>query len=1106
MRRIVLQALLAATTCLLGTYSATLAAQRTIRVDDDGPADFDTIQAAIDAADDRDTIIVAEGLYIENARIDGKNIRLRSTRPNDPNIVAATIIDGSFRGPVVTFSGAESKTCLLRGFTLQNGSAPQGGGICGNGTAATIRDNVIRDNVAIHAYPLAREDILWNPMPAADFGDGGGLFGCHGVIRDNTIVQNISIRGGGLSYCDGTISDNTVTENTALDFGGGLSECCGPIERNIVSRNVAGLHGGGLSECDGTVRNNLIVDNTAAGGVGGGLHHCGGRVENNTVVGNQAFIAGGGLSYCDARVVNCIIWENRPSQIEFASDVSFCDVQGGYPGNGNLDEAPGFVRASHWDDNGTPTNPDDDFWVDGDYHLPSQAWRLDPVDGNWVRDAVTSPCVDTGDPNSLVGDEPFPHGERINMGAYGGTPEAARSYFGELGYAGGSGTEADPFMLCVPQHLVTLTGSMAQWDKSFRLHDDIDVTDWPNEIGPIGNRDVAFSGTLDGNEQRIVGLTIVSSTDRCVGLMGRVHKGRIMRVRLVAPFIDAEQAFWVGALVGTLGDGEVSDCHVEQASVWGSWSVGGLVGLNSDLVTRSSSTGDVCGQSSVGGLVGHNVKSITDCFSTARAYATKSFPAYAKAGGLVGCNDNDGIIRDCYATGEVLAERAVGGLVGYNRSYVAYCYATGIVLGGEDVGGLIGCMDSGSVYASYWDKQTSWRWVSAGGIGKTTAELQSLATFVEWPDTESWTLDEGVDYPRLAWENAGGETLAGLDPLASFVGAGTRDAPYLIQTAEDLDTVAAFPSQWDKHFKLAADIDLSGFTAAPIRTLGNGFTPFSGTFDGAGYIIQGLDYAAESTSYLALFGIVNGPDATIQNLTLVDPKVKGRSCVAALVGCLQQGDIVNCTVRSASISGESDAGGLVGRNAGRITMCQAQGAVTAEFARAGGLVGFSEGSITQCLATGSGRGTEPRDPLKLTGSSDVGGLAGYNMGRIDNCFARCSVHAVYESGGLVGYNSGAIEYCYSSGQVTGSQLGGFCGNNSRGTVTACFWDAQRYDCANSDGGVGKTIAELKQAATFLDAGWDFVGETANGTEDIWTISEGIDYPRFVWEFASDEQQ
>ena len=82
-----------------------------------------------------------------------------------------------------------------------------------------------------------------------------------------------------------------------------------------------------------------------------------------------------------------------------------------------------------------------------------------------------------------------------------------------------------------------------------------------------------------------------------------------------------------------------------------------------------------------------------------------------------------------------------------------------------------------------------------------------------------------------------------------------------------------------------------------------------------------------------------------------------------------------------------------------------------------------------------------------------------------------------------------------------SSVGGLVGNGSSKNVTACFWDTQTSGQATSAGGTGKTTAEMQTAKTFLDAGWDFVGETANGTEDIWWILEGKDYPRLWWEAA-----
>jgi len=90
---------------------------------------------------------------------------------------------------------------------------------------------------------------------------------------------------------------------------------------------------------------------------------------------------------------------------------------------------PCFAAQSYWNLSGTPDDPNDDFWVEGDYQLKSQAGRWDPKTQTWVKDDVTSPCIDAGDPMSPIGNESFPNGGRINMGAYGGTAEASKSYF-----------------------------------------------------------------------------------------------------------------------------------------------------------------------------------------------------------------------------------------------------------------------------------------------------------------------------------------------------------------------------------------------------------------------------------------------------------------------------------------------------------------------------------------------------------------------------------------------------------------------------------------------------------------------------------------------------
>jgi hypothetical protein len=99
-------------------------------------------------------------------------------------------------------------------------------------------------------------------------------------------------------------------------------------------------------------------------------------------------------------------------------------------------------------------------------------------------------------------------------------------------------------------------------------------------------------------------------------------------------------------------------------------------------------------------------------------------------------------------------------------------------------------------------------------------------------------------------------------------------------------------------------------------------------------------------------------------------------------------------------------------------------------------------------------------------------------------------------------DNSVVSRCYSTGPVSGSHsdIGGLIGENYyEDYVTDCFWVIQTSGQSTSAGGTGKTTTEMQTASTFLDAGWDFVDETANGTEDIWWILEGQDYPRLSWE-------
>ncbi|MBM4104554.1 MAG: hypothetical protein FJ263_11030 [Planctomycetes bacterium] len=215
-------------------------------------------------------------------------------------------------------------------------------------------------------------------------------------------------------------------------------------------------------------------------------------------------------------------------------------------------------------------------------------------------------------------------------------------------------------------------------------------------------------------------------------------------------------------------------------------------------------------------------------------------------------------------------------------------------------------------------------------------------------------------------------------------------------------------------------------------------------------------------------------------------------------------------------SSESYAGGLTGFDTGIITDSYSTGSATSNSksayptATAGGLAGtLSEGSISRCSSTG----TATAASISYYESySYAGGLIGYSNGTISNCYSMgaSSSTSMYTgsyayAGGLVGCSNLAVEKCFSTGTVSvsgnaASYHGGLIGYIESGSVTDSFWDTQTSSRTASAGGAGKTTAQMKTLLTYTSAGWDFMNETANGTNDYWRMCvDGVDYPQLNWQ-------
>jgi formylglycine-generating enzyme required for sulfatase activity len=356
--------------------------------------------------------------------------------------------------------------------------------------------------------------------------------------------------------------------------------------------------------------------------------------------------------------------------------------------------------------------------------------------------------------------------------------------------------------------------------------------------------------------------------------------------------------------------------------------------------------------------------------------------------------------------------------------------------------------------------------------------------------------------------------LAGLWTSLAFGysgGSGTAQDPYKIAAAADLIALGNTPGDYGMCFILTADIDLDpnlpggrvfdGAVVAPDTNDATGWFDgpvFKGVLDGGGHSISHL--TIRGRDYLALFGQLDY-DATVKNLRLVDVDIVGLGhSIGGVVAYNCGGTLVNCS-SVGRVSGGDYVGGLVGYDYwGSLTQCYSGGKASG-VSSVGGLIGeisgYSVGVGTRVIRSCS--------TGQVSGQAEVGGLVGRShWGSVSRCFSLGQVSGTDNVGGLIGSNAGNVTQSYSAGLVAGSGqdvggLLGFSDDTANPRVDACFWDTQTSGQTASAGGTGKTTAQMKAAGTFLAAGWDFVAETANSTDDTWWANEGKDYPRLSWQ-------
>lgn len=542
----------------------------------------------------------------------------------------------------------------------------------------------------------------------------------------------------------------------------------------------------------------------------------------------------------------------------------------------------------------------------------------------------------------------------------------------EVTFAGGSGTETDPYIIETAEQLDAVRNNLR---ASYRLNADIEFTEADFAEGgkfynegkgwiPINN----FSGTFDGNGHVIRNIVINGSTS------------------------------YTGFFGSCGSNAKIMNMGIENGKIKGDYYVGGIVGGSHNcIIEKCYYAGTVNGNSYIGGIVGWCEKGsiVKNCYNTASLTDNSDLK-----GGIVGWL-GEGEISNCYNVGNINKNNGSGEIAGINnKGSITNCYYIEAQLPG---------VGSGTDTA----------------IACSMNDFSLQSTFAGFDFDTVWAINENGEYRFPILRGMPNDVTFGrTENFTDFAGGyGIKSSPYIITNTQQLNNVRNYLYA---SFRLANDIE---FTASDTAwgSIGTSSNPFTGIFDGGGYVIKGLH------CYAGLFGYNEG---TIIRLGMIDGIIR-------------------------DISSRGNAGSICGTNKGLVSKCYNTCTVTA--GRAGGIVGYNYGTIENCYNSGvinvGGYGYDRY----------AGGIAGYNVksdkyiGKIVNC---------YNIGRIDRTNTNYNKFDYK-GSIAGS-------NYNDAVVTGCYYSNIGIKaCGNADDNTGMaSVTELRNPETY--EGFDF--------ENIWTIN------------------
>lgn len=610
-----------------------------------------------------------------------------------------------------------------------------------------------------------------------------------------------------------------------------------------------------------------------------------------------------------------------------------------------------------------------------------------------------------------------------------------------------------------------------------------------------------FTGSFYGNFHRIKNMYINRPNQYNVGFFGDIEKSTSVIADLYLDDFDVTGKSDVGVLSGELTRGKVSKVQV-SGRVNALSSAGGLIGTGNYIksyssyyrgsIDASSANVNVTAYRYAGGFIGYSISSISNCYSTGLVSANSI------VGSFVGKQSTlsafDGSISNSYTTGAVNSvptsdtwSKYIGVFAGSNNGdLINVFYDKDIIKVDKhnEESSAIGF--STETFTSY-DFPTLKSTIYSSDSSLVWSNSDSSRPYLAWQNgsiynsrvnidggylltgntiaTNALTIisEKGVRYKIVGsseWmyqasnpsDTVISELVTNLLSDTSYVfqayskdtqgnyfygdmtltstkysgGTGLANDEYIIANLNDLNELSINYQDWDRFFIVANDIDATNTNTLDenkgFLPIGNDTLPFGGNFDGKTYSINNLTINRPTSDYIGLFG--NVAQANILNLTLKSSSIIGDSIVGGIIGYSNASTISNLSNDTSNIKGVTMVGGICGvSKSSDNTNFLNTGSIEGD-SIVGGTIGFSNNdSILYHASSGD-----------ITGISDVGGIIGYStISKIDKSQSNSIVIGTNNVGGLIGNNStnSIINFSYSNGEVSGSvNTGGLTGVNA----------------------------------------------------------------------------